>query len=111
MIYDEGEYDRALSRVQGLLFSTSRTEEYIPLILDIEEYEATHYPIDTAPPHEVLQHIVEHSGISDEELSNVLSCTMGEVSLLLDGHMQVTGAQAIALGNRFMVGPELFLAL
>lgn len=108
MIHNKEEYDRAIQRV--LLPSTGRWEA-IPLILDIEEYEATHYPIDTVPPHEILQHIVEHSGINDKELSNVLSCTVDEVSLLLDGRVQITEAQAIALGNRFAVRPELFLTI
>ena len=115
MIQNEEEYDTALALVERLIFSKARTgaeeEMFMPLVLAIEEYEATHYPMDPSSPHEVLQHIMDSSGISKEELSTVLGNTVDELEAVLRGDVQLTDSQAIALGKRFVVKPELFMPI
>jgi HTH-type transcriptional regulator/antitoxin HigA len=115
MIHNEEEYDAALATAERLLFSKARTEAeeemFIPLVLDIEGYEAVHYPMDPSTPHESLQHIMEHSGVSRENLASILEVSVNELEAILKGDVLLTEGQATALGNYFVVNPELFIPL
>jgi HTH-type transcriptional regulator/antitoxin HigA len=74
----------------------------------IEAYEAHNYPMEQSPPHEILQHIMESSGIRQADLVGVIGSS-GVVSEVVNGKRSISKAQAKALGDYFKVSPTLFI--
>lgn len=112
MIETEEEYNRALELAEKLTFAKNKTPEetelYKLLVEKIEVYEAKHYPMDEVKPHEVLRHIIEASGISQADLTNLIG-SENEVSDILNGNKSMNETQAKALGQRFKVSFSLFI--
>lgn len=110
VIETEEEYDRALAITEQLTFSKNRTPEERALhkLLVIEAYETQTYSMDQAAPHEILQHIMESSGIRQTDLVGVIGSS-GVVSEVVNGKRSISKAQAKALGNYFKVLPTLFI--
>lgn len=111
-INTDEEYERALKLAEQLTFTKNQTPEqralYKLLVTQIEVYEAENYPMDEVRPHEVLQHIIEASGISQADLANLIG-SENEVSDVLSGKKPINQTQAQALGKRFKVSPSLFI--
>jgi HTH-type transcriptional regulator / antitoxin HigA len=111
VIETEAEYDRALAIAEKLTFERHKTPEqrsiYQLLVILIETYENKHFPIPTSPPHEVLQHILEASGIQPSDLVGKLGST-AVVSEIINGQRTITPAQAQVLSDMFKVSPCLF---
>jgi HTH-type transcriptional regulator / antitoxin HigA len=74
----------------------------------IELYESEHYPITQSKPHEILQHILESSGIRQADLVGWLGSS-GVVSEIVNGKRAISKTQAKLLGERFKVSPSLFI--
>ncbi len=74
----------------------------------IEAYETQNYPMDQSAPHEILQHILESSGIRQADLVGVIGSS-GVVSEVVNGKRSISKAQAKALGDYFKVSPTLFI--
>jgi HTH-type transcriptional regulator / antitoxin HigA len=111
VIETEAEYDRALAIAEKLTFDRHKTPEqrsvYQLLVILIETYENQHFPIPTSPPHEVLQHILEASGIQSSDLVGKLGSTE-VVSEIINGQRTISKAQAQVLSDMFKVSPSLF---
>ncbi|NEQ65278.1 MAG: transcriptional regulator [Symploca sp. SIO2D2] len=111
VIETEQEYDRILAVAEQLTFKKNRTTEeqvlYKLLVTLIETYEAQHYPMAQAAPHEILQHILESSGTPQVDLVGVIGSS-SVVSEVVNGNCPINKAQAIALGDFFRVSPTLF---
>lgn len=111
VIETEEQYERALELAEHFTFAKNLTPEetalYKLLVTLIEVYEAENYPMDEVRPHEVLQHIIEASGISQADLANLIGSD-NEVSEILSGKRAINETQAKALGQRFKVSPSLF---
>jgi len=112
VIETEQEYDRILAVAEQLTFKKNRTPEeqalYKLLVTLIETYETHNYPMTQAAPHEILQHILESSGICQADLVGVIGSS-GVVSEVLNGKCSISKAQAKALGDYFKVSPTLFI--
>ena len=112
VIETEEEYDRILAVAERLTFAKNRTPEertlHKLLVTLIETYEAQHYPMDRAAPHEILQHILESSGTRQADLVGVIGSS-GVVSEVVNGKRSISKAQAKALGDYFKVSPTLFI--
>lgn len=112
VIETEEEYERALELAEHFTFAKNITPEetalYKLLVTLIEVYEAENYPMNEIRPHEVLQHIIEASGISQADLANLIGSD-NEVSAILSGKKPINETQAKALGERFKVSPSLFI--
>jgi HTH-type transcriptional regulator / antitoxin HigA len=112
VIETEAEYDRALAIAEKLTFDRNKTPEeraiYQLLVMLIEAYEIKHYPMPTSTPHEVLQHILEASGIDRSDLVGKLGSS-DEVSEIIAGEKVISQAQARVLGDLFKVSPNLFI--
>lgn len=112
VIDSEQEYERILTVTEQLHFKKDRTLEeqklYQLLVTLVELYETEHYPISEAAPHEILQHIMESSGIRQADLVGILGSS-GVVSEVVNGKRAISKSQAKALADRFKVSPELFL--
>jgi HTH-type transcriptional regulator / antitoxin HigA len=112
VIETETEYDRMLQQVERLHFKEELTPEedklYDLLVALIDTYEEQQFPIPDSLPHEILQHLMEHSGTRQVDLVGVLGSS-GVVSEIVNGKRAISKAQAKALGDRFKVSPSLFI--
>jgi HTH-type transcriptional regulator / antitoxin HigA len=112
VIETEAEYDRALAIAEKMTFDRNKTPEqraiYQLLVMLIEAYETKHYPMPTSTPHEVLQHILEASGLDRSDLVGKLGSS-DEVLEIIAGEKVISQAQAKVLGDMFKVSPNLFI--
>ncbi len=109
----EEEYERILKIVKQLTFKKNRTTEEQALqkllVVLIEAYESKNYPMEESAPHQILQHIMEVSGISQADLVEIIGSSNGIVSEVVNGKRLISNAQAKALGDYFKVSPSLFI--
>lgn len=112
VIETEEEYDHALAMAERLTFMKDRGPEegalHKLLVTLIEAYEAEHYQMDESQPYEILQHIMESSGIRQADLVGIIGSS-GVVSEVINGKRSISKAQAKALGEYFKVSPSLFI--
>lgn len=112
VIETEEEHDRLLAIAERLTFKKDRTPEEIALhkllVTLIEVYEGQKYSMNPVPPHEILQSIMESSGIRQANLVGVIGSS-GVVSEVVNGKRSISKAQAKALGDYFKVSPTLFI--
>lgn len=112
VIETEAEYDRALAIAERLTFTKNKTPEeravYRLLVVLIEAYESEHYALPVAKPHEILQHIMEASGICQSDLVKIVGSS-SVVSEIVNGKLAISKAQAKILGDLFKVSPSLFI--
>jgi HTH-type transcriptional regulator/antitoxin HigA len=113
VIDTEEEYERFLKVAEFLTFKKNRSPEeralHKLLVKLIEDYEEENYPIDESKPHEILQHIMESSGLRQADLVRILGSSSGVVSEMVNGKRSISKAQAKALGEYFKVSPSLFI--
>jgi HTH-type transcriptional regulator / antitoxin HigA len=112
VIETEDEYEQFLAVAERLTFKQNQTPEesalYDLVTMLVETYEAAHYEIDRASPAEVLQHIIESSGIDPIELVNIFGSSES-VAQVLAGTKSIDLNWAQALGDRFKLSPKIFL--
>ncbi len=113
VIETESEYQRLLTLTESLHFKQDRTLEekkiYKLLVTLIELYESQQYSMPASSPHEILQHIMESSGLRQTDLAEIIGASSGVVSQIVNGKRAISKAQAKALGHRFKVSPSLFI--
>ncbi len=112
VIETEDEYEQFLAVAERLTFKQEQTPEesalYDLVTMLVETYEAQHYEIEKSSPVEVLQHIIESSGIDIADLADIFGSS--EVtSQILAGRRLIDVMQAQALANRFKLSPQIFL--
>jgi HTH-type transcriptional regulator / antitoxin HigA len=112
VIETEGEYEQFLAVAERLTFKQAQTPEesalYDLVTMLVETYEAQHYEIDKSLPAEVLQHIIESSGIDPIKLVNIFGSSES-VAQVLAGTKSIDPSWAQALGDRFKLSPKIFL--
>ncbi len=112
VIETEDEYEQFLAVAERLTFKQNQTPEesalYDLVTMLVETYEAAHYEIDRASPSDVLQHIIESSGIDRTELVSIFGSSES-VEQVLAGTKSIDPSWAQALGNRFKLSPKIFL--
>ncbi len=113
VITTDEECDRVLAIVEPLHFKQDLTPEedalYDLLVALITTYEEKAYPIPVVPPHQVLQHILESSGLRQTDLVALGLGSSGVVSEIVNGKRAISKAQAKILADRFKVSPSLFI--
>ena len=113
VIETEDEYEQFLAVAEQLTFTQNQTPEesalYDLVTKLVETYETEHYPIDRASPAEVLQHIIESSGIDTTELVKIFGCSEA-VTQILAGEIAIDPDRAKALADRFKLAPSIFLS-
>ncbi|WP_341529730.1 transcriptional regulator [Nostoc sp. UHCC 0302] len=112
IITTEEEYDRTLETVEKLMACKARTPEQTAilqlLVALVEEFENKHYPIEPAPPHAIVKHLMEAKGIKQSDLVGIIG-SKGVVSEVLNEKRSISKEQAKALGEFFNVSPALFI--
>lgn len=78
------------------------------LVMLIEKYEDTAYPIPVSTPREVLLHLMEAKGCIQEDLVGVIG-SRGFVSEVVNGKRGISIAQAKSLADYFGVDAGLFI--
>jgi HTH-type transcriptional regulator/antitoxin HigA len=76
----------------------------------VERYEERHYPIPDAPPHVVIQFLMEDRGLQHKDLMSVLG-SRGVTSEVINGKRRPSKTQVKALAEFFKLPPELFISL
>ena len=112
-IRTEREYDDAVTHLNVLVDEIGdhpkdpryRFIETLSLLIDA--YDREHYPIQDAPPAEVLRALMEEHRLRQSDLTEIGS--QGVVSEILKGKRQINANQARALGKRFGLNPGVFL--
>ena len=112
LIETEDEYDRFLAVAERLTFKQEQTPEesalYDLVTMLVETYEAEHYSIERSSPVEVLEHIIESSGIDRSELVGMFGSDES-LDRVLAGRDLINSTQAQALAQRFKLSPQIFL--
>jgi HTH-type transcriptional regulator/antitoxin HigA len=77
----------------------------------IGRYESEHSAIPTATPAEILNHLMEESGLSQQELAQRLEISISHMSNVSNGTRQITVELARKLSKVFSRPATLFLNL
>ncbi len=78
------------------------------MVILVERFEAEHYPIAEASPHDVLRELLESNGLKQKDLVPDVG-SKGVVSEILAGKRAISKQQARTLSKRFGVSPAVFL--
>ncbi|MCY7367178.1 MAG: transcriptional regulator [Chamaesiphon sp.] len=78
------------------------------LIILIEKFEETSYPLPNLKSDLMLLHLMEARNMKQEELVGVIG-SRGVVSEIVNGKRSISKAQAKVLGELFHVSPSLFI--
>ncbi len=117
IIETEAEYEQYLAVVENLIAKkNNRTPEettlFRLLVKLIEDYEEKVQDLEAwseLAPHEILQHLLESSGIKQADLVGIVSPSKGLISSIVNGKRAISKEQAKRLGTYFKVNPSLFL--
>ncbi len=114
-IRTEAEYDRVAKIVTRLALKgednlTPEEDALLELLtLLIERYDDEHHPIPDAPPHAVIQMLMEGRGLRHRDLLPVLG-SRGATSDVINGKRKPSKTQVKALAEFFKVSPEVFVS-
>lgn len=114
VIETEEENDRMLAEVERLMdkgedkLSPEESKLFRLMVRLIEDFEERAYPIPEAPPHEVLQHLMESNDYKQADLLPIFG-SRGYTSDIVNGKRGISKEHAKALGEFFHVSPELFI--
>jgi HTH-type transcriptional regulator/antitoxin HigA len=78
------------------------------LIILIEKFEETSYPLPNIGAEQMLLHLMESRNMKQEELVGAIGY-IGVVSEIVNGKRSISKAQAKVLGELFHVSPSLFI--
>jgi HTH-type transcriptional regulator / antitoxin HigA len=120
VIETEDEYEQFLAVAERLTFNQDQTPEesalYDLVTMLIEIYESQHYSlakplpwrVEKSSPAEVLEHIIESSGIDVTDLTEIFG-SIETLDRVLAGQELINTSQAKALADRFKLSPQIFL--
>ena len=112
VIETEQEYEQFLAVAERLTFKQDQSPEesalYDLVTMLVETYELQHYSIDKSSPAEVLEHIIESSGIEITDLTKIFG-SIETLDRVLAGQELIDINQARALADRFKLSPQIFL--
>jgi HTH-type transcriptional regulator/antitoxin HigA len=112
IVETESEYEQFLAVAERLTFKQNQTPEesalYDLVTMLVETYETQHYSIESASAIEVLEHIIESSGIDRVDLVEIFGDDE-TLERVLAGREAINTNQAQALGERFKLSPQIFL--
>ena len=117
IIETEAEYAEYLAVAENLISkNNNRTPEetalFRLLVKLIEDYEEKVHNLEdwsNLSPHEILQHLLESSGMKQADLVGIVSPSKGLISSIVNGKRAISKEQAKRLGTYFKVNPSLFL--
>ncbi len=116
VITNDDELDRLTQEIDRLITKDIKQGSLSPeedrllelLCLLVENYEDQHYPIDNAPPHEILKFLMEQKDLKQKDLLDIFGSS-GITSEVINGKRSISKTQAKKLAERFKVSVELFI--
>lgn len=113
VIKTEEENERILAEIEKLIDKgEEKTPEDLALLELmshlVEDFEEKAYPIEDAPAHKVLQHLMEANDLKQSDLVPIFG-SRGHTSDVVNGKRPISKKHAAALGERFHVSPELLV--
>ena len=114
VIKSEGENRRMLAITEDLMAKgednlTPEEDALLELLVDlVHDFEETHYPLPSVPPHKMVAFLLEQRGLKPRDLWAVLG-SRGRVSEILSGKRAISKDQAKKLAHFFHVGVEVFV--
>jgi HTH-type transcriptional regulator / antitoxin HigA len=113
VIKTEEENERMLALAEHLIDKganrTPEEDQLFELVTRlIEDFEEEHYPIPDAPPHRVLQFLMEQNDLRQSDLLPIFG-SRGYVSDVAPGKRAISKTHAKALGKMFHVSPDVFI--
>ena len=112
VIESDDEFDHMVEHLERLTFKRDASAEEIALaeLLQrlIQDYDDEHYPLPDAPPHKMVQFLMEQRGLKQADLVPVLG-SRAQVSDLVNGKRGISKAQIKKLAEYFGVSAELFI--
>jgi HTH-type transcriptional regulator / antitoxin HigA len=111
VIENDQQNEEYAARLEELVFKESLTPAEHNLValysLLIEEYERRRFPLVSATPIEMLEHIMESHGLKQKDLVDVFGAE-STVSAVLSGKREMTRDHIKRLHERFGVSPAVF---
>ncbi len=110
-IETEAENEAAILLAESLEYRQRTPEEDTLLellIILIEKFEETSYPLPNLESDRMLRHLMEARNMKQEELVGVIG-SRGVVSEIVNGKRSISKAQAKVLGELFHVSLSLFI--
>lgn len=111
LIKTEEDYERALSRIEGLMDAPAGTAEMDELELLtalVEMYENQHYPISPPDPIEAIKFRMEQLGLTQKDMGPYIGAK-SKVSEVLNGKRLLTLAMMRALNEGLGIPAEVLL--
>ncbi|MEH1895285.1 MAG: transcriptional regulator [Nostoc sp.] len=112
IIKTEEENEKFLETVEELLSRSHLTPEedtLLELLVKlIEDFEDKHYQLNSSTPYSRLLHLMEARGLEQADLVEILGSSE-IVTKIMNGELEITKEQAVALGKLFHVDPSLFI--
>jgi len=111
LIKNEKDYERALSRIEGLMEAEPGTDEMDELELLtalVEMYEDRHYPISPPGPIEAIKFRMDQLGLSQKDMVPYIG-TKSKVSEVLNGRRPLTLAMMRSLNKNLGIPAEVLL--
>jgi HTH-type transcriptional regulator/antitoxin HigA len=114
VIETEAENERMLAEIEKLLDKgedrlSPEEEKLLALMVRlVEDYEQEHYLIKDAPPHEILQELMQARGLRQRDLIAIFGSS-GYASDVVNGKRGISKDHAKRLGEFFHVSPEAFI--
>lgn len=114
IIHDAKTHERALKWIDRLMKSNrkSAAERTLLELLSklVNDYEEGLYPTPNAPPVDILQHLLDSSGLSQAEFARAVGIARSTISEVLNGKRAISVENAFRLADYFHVEPSLFLS-
>lgn len=88
---------------------TPEEDALLELLADlIEKFEDQRYPVPEAPPHRVLQEVMQERGLRQVDLAPILG-SRAAVSRIMNGTRAISKAQAKKLSDFLRMPADLFI--
>lgn len=75
----------------------------------VNDYEEALYPTPSAPPSDMLQHLLSNSGMSQAEFARAVGIPRSTISEVLGGKRSISVENAFLLADYFHVDATIFL--
>jgi len=111
IIKTKAEHKRALARIEELFTAkrgTAEGDELELLLLIVETYEASRFPIDLPDPVEAIRFRMEQANLKQKDLVSIFG-SKSKVSEVLSGKRELSLAMIRKLVNEFGIPAEVLL--